>query len=529
MANKPLSMHKIRQILLFLNRSYSERTISRELQISRLTVRRYRESLTLTGLDYDSLLNLSDPELEKLVSGQKENGEEQLDPRKSRFISQAGYFLTELTRIGVTRQLLWEEYRKEEREGYGYSRFCDLLSESSRSRGATMRFEHVPGERMEIDFAGKPLHYVDTETGELIPCPVLVTVLPYSGYGYVEALPDPKIPQVISSLNNTLDYFGGIPMTAKSDNMKQWVIKSCKYEPVFPEALEQWASHNGIGLLASRPYRPKDKPTVENHVHIFYMRIYATLRNRIFTSLPELNAAIREKLDEHHLKDFQKKALSRQEVFLNEEKPLLLPLPDSPYELRHYAKAKVQKNYHILLGEDMHYYSVPHRLIGAQVRVSYCSDHVEVFHNMDRVALHKRSYKKYRFTTELVHMPEAHQAYFKQKGWKPEYYLEQAKECGPSAGEYFQKVMDSKQVIHQAYQSMLGLLRLGKEYGKERLEAACKRALAGNNYNYVTIAKILENNMDMLEETGNNPDYSPPDNPNARGAETFNKRFKNNE
>src|SRR5690606_27627028 len=190
-------------------------------------------------------------------------------------------------------------------------------------------------------------------------------------------------------------------------------------------------------------------------------------------------------------------------VFLNAEKPLLLPLPAGRYELRHYAKAKAQKNYHILLGEDMHYYSVPHRHIGVGVRIAYCSDHVEGFHSMDRVALHRRSYKKYGFTTELLHMPEAHQAYYKQKGWNPEYYLGQAKECGPSATEYFQKVMDSKQVIHQAYQSMLGLLRLGKEYGKKRLEAACKRALAGNVYNYVTIAKILKNNMDMMGEPGN--------------------------
>jgi transposase len=521
-------MHKVRQILLFLNRRFSERAISRELKISRLTIRRYKRSFTLTGLDYESLLNLSDPELEKLVSGQKENIEEPLDPKRSHFISQTGYFFTELTRIGVTRQLLWEEYRKEEPDGFGYSRFCDLLSRASKSRDATMRFEHVPAERMEIDFAGKPLHYVDPGTGELIACPVLVAVLPYSGFGYVEALPNPKLPQVIMALNNTVEYFGGVPLTAKSDNMKQWVTKSCRYEPAFPEALEQWASHNGTGLLASRPYRPKDKPTAENHVHIAYMRIYARLRNRIFTSLPELNAAIREKLAEHHLKDFQKKSFSRQEVFLNEEKHRLLPLPDSPYELRHYAQAKVQKNYHILLGEDRHYYSVPHRLIGLGVKVLYCSDHVEVFHNMDRVALHRRSYKKHDFTTEFVHMPEAHQAYYKQKGWKPEYYLGQAKECGPSATEYFQKVMDSRQVIHQAYQSMLGLLRLGKEYGKKRLEAACKRALAGNVYNYVTIAKILKNNMDMMEEPGNLPDYSPPKNTNARGAETFKKRFKNN-
>lgn len=192
-----------------------------------------------------------------------------LDPRKSRVISQAGYFLTELNRIGVTRQLLWEEYKKEDPDGYGYSRFCELLSEASQVRQATMRFEHRPGEKMEVDFAGKPLHYLDQDTGEMVPCPVLVAVLPYSSYGYLEALPDAKLEQVVGALNNTVLYFGGVTLTTKSANMKQWVTKTCRYEPVFPEMLEQWASHYGTALLAARPRKPKDKPSVENHVHIF--------------------------------------------------------------------------------------------------------------------------------------------------------------------------------------------------------------------------------------------------------------------
>lgn len=525
MANKPISMHRLRQILLFLSRSFSERAISCELSISRISVSRYKSCFLSSGLDYEGLLNLSDTDLEDLVSVSRKEEDKALDPRKTRVISQAGYFLTELTRIGVTRQLLWEEYKKEDPEGYGYSRFCELLSEASQVRQATMRFEHRPGEKMEVDFAGKPLHYLDQDTAEMVACPVLVAVLPYSSYGYLEALPDAKLEQVVGALNNTVLYFGGVTSTTKSDNMKQWVTKTCRYEPVFPEMLEQWASHYGTALLAARPRKPKDKPSVENHVHIFYMRIYATLRNEVFTSLRELNAAIRIKLAEHHKKDFQKKAHSRQEFFEKEEKPLLIPLPGSSYELRHHTKGKVQKNYHVQLGEDKHYYSVPYRLIGADVRLVYCTEHVEIFHNSERVAVHRRSYKKYKCTTELTHMPPAHQAYFRQKGWDLEYYLEQARQCGPSAVAYFQKILDSKTVVHQAYQSMLGLLRLRKEYGSERMEAACKRALQGYIYSYVTVVKILENNMDMAEENPAGGDYSLPKNPTARGGDTFKNRF----
>ena len=527
MANKPLKMDKVRQILLLLDRSFSERAISRELKISRVTVHRYRETFQSTELDYKSLVNLTDEELDKLVS-KKDSEPPVLDPRKRRFLNQASYFLEELNNprlVGVTRQLLWEEYCKEDPDPYGYSRFCDLLSEAAQVNGATMRFEHVAGEKLEVDFAGKSLHYVDPETGELISCPVLVAALPYSGYGYVEALPNATLPQVIKALNNCLDYFGGVPLTVKSDNMKQWVSKSCRYEPTFPEALEQWASHNRTGLLAARPYRPKDKPTAENHVYTAYLRVYAKIRTGTFTTLKELNEAIREKLVEHHGKGFQKKAFSRREVFLSEEKPALLPLPKTPYQLKHYARAKVQKNYHIVLGEDRHYYSVPYRLIGKQVNLAYCTDHVEVFLELERVALHRRNFKKNGHTTLFEHMPPSHQHYYKQQGWDKDYYLGRAAECGPSTVAYFKKLMESKPVIHQAYQSLVGLVRLAKKHGGQRMEAACQRALNGHRFTYRTIEQILTNNMEQAELPFPS-DYTLPENPNVRGAENYKKQFK---
>lgn len=520
MANKPVSMHKIRQILLFLNQRYSERAISRELKISRKTVSHYSALFTESGVGHTGLLNLSDSELESLVGLNKKVGPESLDPRKGHFLTLSNYFLDELKRVGVTRLLLWEEYVKECPEGFQYSRFCDLLTEVSKVKQATMHFEHTPAERLEVDFAGSTLHYTDPSTGELIACPVLVAVLPYSGYGYVEALPNASLPQVVKALNNCLDYLGGAPLTAKSDNMKQWVTKSCKYEPVFSEMISQWASHNHIGLLASRIYKPKDKPSVESHVNIAYQRIYARIRNDVFLSLAQLNKAIKHNQEEHHRKNFQKKTFSRLERFTAEEKPKLQPLPGDPYLFKHYTKGKVQKNYHVILGEDWHFYSVPYRLIGKEVRLAYCSDHVEIYYNLVRVALHRRNYKKHDHSTADEHMPPAHQAYRRQMGWSPDYYLKKAEENGPFTLEFFKKVMESKAVIHQAYQSCLGLIRLGKDYGDTRLEAACKRALKGSKYTYGVIAGMLENNMDKLEQEFSD-DFKPPLHNNTRGSKAY--------
>jgi transposase len=517
MANKPLSMIKIRQVLLFLERGASQRTIEKEVRISRRTIAGYLLKFTQTGIDFKELLKRSDLELEQILGLLKPVVSEDIDPRKVHFNNLISYFSKELNRTGVTRLLLWEEYIKEYPEGFQYSRFCELLQDQEKVNNAVMHFAHTPAKLLEVDFAGDMLHYVDTSTGELIACPVYVAILPFSGYGYVEALPDAKLPQVVKALNHTIEYFGGVPLTVKSDNMRQWVSKSCKYEPVFTDMLEQWANHNNIALLAARPYKPKDKPSVENNVKITYRRIYASLRNDIFHSLAELNKAIREKLDYHHQLNFQKKVYSRLELFKSEEKTLLQPLPESPYSIRHYTKAKVQKHYHVLVGEDWHFYSVPYRYIGKEVRIAYDQGVVEIYYDAQR--------KVHTGITPAmvipVSRPERHQIIKNQRGWSPEYYLKKAAENGPNTFEFFKKVMNSKLIIDQSYTACLGLLRLMSSYGSLRMEAACKRGLRGHKFSYGVIKNILVNNMDLLEEEA--PiEFRIPEHSNIRGPEAYN-------
>jgi transposase len=514
-------MHKIRQILLFLERGVSQRAIEKEVKITRKTIALYLGKFLQTGVDFSELLKRSDQQLEQVLGLIKPLVPEDADPRKVHFNSLVEYFNKELSRTGVTRLLLWEEYISEYPSGFQYSRFCELLQDQMKLNNAVMHFVHYPAKLLEVDFAGDVLHYVDASTGELIACPVYVAVLPFSGYGYVEALPDAKLPQVVKALNNTLDYLGGVPLSVKSDNMRQWVSKSCKYEPAFTDMLETWANHNNIALLAARPYKPKDKPSVENNVKITYRRIYAALRNHTFHSLAELNKAIREKLNQHHQVNFQKKIFSRQELFDSQEKALMQPLPESAYSIRHYTKAKVQKHYHVLVGEDWHFYSVPYRYIGKEVRIAYCSDTVEIYYDGQRIAVHIRNYTSHGYTSVKEHMPERHQAITRQRGWSPEYYLKKAEDNGPYTLEFFKKVMDSKLVIDQSYPSCIGLLRLMGGYGPIRMEAACKRGLRGHKFSYTAIKNILDNNMDMLEEE-TATEFRIPAHNNLRGPEAYN-------
>lgn len=522
MSNKMISMQLVRNLLQSLDKGFSLRHISRELKLSRKTVTLYATRLQSSGYSFTELRQFDDALLASYVyapiSIDAVNSSQ--DTRKQDFLSRIDYFISELKRTGVTRLLLWQEYSKDNAQSFGYTQFCVLLSNHRRSKDLSMHLDHKPGEVVMVDFAGDNISYIDKATGELIECPVLVCMLPYSGFSFVVALTNASIPQLVKALNQCLASFEGVPFTLKTDNMKQIVYKSCRYEPTFSEVLQQWSLHYNIDLVTARVAKPKDKALVENEVKLTYQRVYAPLRDKQFFSLAELNAAIEEQTELHHTKLFQRKKYSRKMCFETEEKSLLQPLPSGSFELKHRARAKVQKNYHITLGEDWHHYSVPYQLVSKTVIAVYDTDVVEIYLEHQRIAFHKRSYKPHGHTTERQHMPEGHQRYYEQKGWTADYFLNLAQTIGTHTHQYVQGVLKGKHFTEQTYNACRGLFRLGKDYGPERLEAACKRALSGNNYNYHTIRNILLNNLDNQSlEQGDL--FRMPDHDNVRGPQAY--------
>lgn len=521
MANQVISMQQIRTLIQLLEKRFSLRAISTQLDISRQAVTQYTTRLKGSKHTLEELRLLSDSDLANVVYAPAPEITYPDKARRLDFVTRIPYFLAELKRTGVTRMLLWEEYRKEYINPYGYTQFCTILKEESRGLQATMHLVHTPAAMVMVDFAGDKMSYVDHSTGEIVYCPVLVCVLPFSKYTFAMALADATIPQVIKALNTCLQYFGGVPLSLKTDNMKQVVTKSCRYEPLFTEVLGQWALHNNLTLLATRIAKPKDKGAVENEVKIAYQRIYAPVRDEIFSSLLELNAAIQNQLKLHNEKLFQLKDHSREQQFMLEEGALLQPLPPDIFVIKHQAIAKVQKNYHITLGENYHHYSVPYQFIGKQVSAVYDTDHVEVYYQQQRIALHRRSYKKHDFTTIGDHMPASHQQFYEQQGWTPVYFLEQASRIGDSVHQYMDEVLKSRAYTEQTYNACRGILRLHNQYGTSRLQAACARALNGSVFNYRTIQNILVANQDKIGYTDQSDLFRPPEHSNLRGPGSY--------
>jgi transposase len=519
---KPILMHQIRRIIELQMQGLPIRHTTRVTGLSRNTIREYIRRITATDLSLQDALALNDSDLSSIVYGDtlaKGVAGRNVDERHEVLKSKLDKYCSELGRHGVTRQLLWEEYRKEHPEGYGYTQFCEYLRQHTRIDQAVMHFVHRPAECLQIDFAGTKLGYVEPSTGEWITCEVLVCVMPFSHYLYVEALPSQKQAPFIAGLVRCLDFLGGVPWSVKVDNMRTAVLRSNRYEPIFTEAMQYFAEHYGTAALAARVGKPRDKASVEKAVDLSYKHVYAPLRNQIFKSIQELNTGIAKQVLLFNNRPFRNKVGTRRQMFEQHEKPLLKTLPSSVYEIKNTTESKVGKNYHVIVGEDRHSYSVPYKLIGKRLKIIYTADSVEIYHNLSRVALHKRNYTHYGHTTNLEHQPVKHQHVTEQSGWDDEYFLRSASCIGQSVLEVMRRMLASRLIEVQTYNSCLGILKLGKAYGSDRLEAACLRLISAPRINYGMVKNVLQNNLDKLTPQQIIPD--PPGHTQIRGPEHY--------
>jgi transposase len=518
MANKTTPMLQIRRILQLKSQGKSNRDIARELHKSRNNVNAYVKRIEDSGRVLHDLLKLTDEELSSLLY--ISSPPVPADWRCTELMNRVQYLSDELRKPHATRIILWEEYRQKVPDGYGYTQFCEHLNRYLEPQKAVMHFEHEPAASMMFDFAGDTLSLVDKETGEITKHPVLVCVLPFSAFTYVEVLRSAKRELLLKALNNAFSYFGGVPLAAKTDNMTQIVKKANRYEPSFDELSEQWAAHYGCALMAARVRKPRDKASVESHVNVAYNRIYAPLRNKIFYTIDQANEAFGEQMDNLNARNLQRQNYSRRDRFNLHEKPHLLPLPPEPFIPKTKVLAKVQRNYHVTLGQDWHHYSVHHKYLGKTVQIVYDTQNVEIYLDLVRLACHRRNYHKNGHTTLVEHMPPNHRFIASIKGWDPEYFLEKAARVGSCTHKVVTKVLEQKRLVEQTYNSCLGISRLSEKYGNDRLEAACKRALAGYKVTYTMVKDILERNLDKAP-VQDDLFATIPDHENIRGPASY--------
>ena len=296
----------------------------------------------------------------------------------------------------LTIQHLHENYKREHPDGYGYTQFKKAIRDYQYAHNLSFHNTYMPGEEMQIDFAGDALWLTDPLTGEITSVVVLVCTLPFSGMAYAKALPDASMEYFFGGLSDAFSYFGGTVRRAKSDNMKQWVKKNDRYEPVFTDAALEWAAYYDTTLEACRVRKPRDKGSVEGAVRKIYNAIYAPLHDEVISDLNSMNSRISELLDDFNSKPSKVTGRSRFDIFEEEEKPSLGELPDTPFPFRYRKEVKLSGNYHVQVAGRK--YSVPYQYVGQHLTVVWDIDTVEVYAGNTRISTHDRNGIKDPFT-----------------------------------------------------------------------------------------------------------------------------------
>ncbi|MDP1845017.1 MAG: IS21 family transposase [Sediminibacterium sp.] len=510
-------MSKIRQILRLYSQGNSKLAINRLTGISRNTLKKYIRDYKALNLNIIEIEELSDYDLEELFSQFKQH-QPCLTDKARNLIALFPEINKQLKRKGVTQFMLWEQYRIRHPDGLSSSQFSYYYAIWKQQVNPVMHVDHKVGDKLYVDYAGEKLQIVDPQTGELKDVEVFVAILGCSQLTYVEASYSQQKEDLIASCERCLHYIGGVPTALVTDNLKSAVTKSSKYEPIINEDFADFADHYSITVLPTRAYKPRDKSLVEGAVKIIYTRIYAKIRDGVYHSLAELNAAIQIVLEQHNNMLLKGRQYSRRQQFEEIERPVLNALAPLKYEFKQQHFATVMKNGHVCLGPDKHYYSVPYRYIGKKVKLLYSVHRVEVYYSYERIACHERLKSPYSYTTDKEHLASTHRFV---SDWSPERFLSWAASIDQTVQEYIHCILNKKQHVEQAYKSCTGILAMAKRYGNLRLINACKRSIEYDMYSYRAIDMILKRGLDHQDETSSATQLMP-DHSNIRGQHYYN-------
>ena len=508
MPAKRLSMRKIKEVLrLKWANGLSDRKIARSCGIGRPTIKKYLLKAEQAGLSWPLPDDWDDARLEQCLFPEPSK-----DSLVERGLPDWVVVHQEMKQKSVTLFLLWQEYRERYPQGYQYSWFCSQYRLWLGKQDWVMRQTHRAGEKLFVDYAGQTVPVVDRDSGEIRDAQIFVAVLGASNYTYAEATWTQALPDWIASHQRTFAYLGRTPEVVVPDNLLAGVSKAHRYEPDINPTYQDLAIHYGVAIVPARVRRPKDKAKVEVGVQIVERWILAALRHQTFFSLAELNQAIQTLLVRLNQRPFKKLPGSREQLFKTLDYPALNPLPATPYVYAQWKKVRVHIDYHVEVAG--HYYSVPYTLIKQTLDARLTQQTIELFYRGKRVASHVRSRQKGRYTTLQQHMPPAHKNY---AGWSPQRFRQWAEKIGAATTQVITTILSSRRHPQQGYRACLGILRLAKTYGPERLEAASERALTLGTCRYKSIESILKNHLDSQPLQQTTAQHLPQHHDNIRG------------
>jgi transposase len=517
MSNKTIEMFIIRQILRLYASGRGTKYISQATGVARNTVKKYLYRYVLLQKSLEQIEAMSDAQLAKhfLVKEKIEVTNNRLADLEPLLPSLASM----LKKRGITKAMVYEQYKLQCPDGYMSSSFLDKLNAFTSAGKPSMKMTHKAGDKMFVDFTGKKLQLVDATTGEIKELEVFVAILGCSQLTFVMAVYSQQKEDFILGCETALHFYGGVPLAIVPDNLKSAVTRASKYEAKLNDYFAAFAEHYHTFGFPARTYKPKDKALVEGAVKIIYTTIFSKIDQKVYHQLADINQDILLYLKIHNDAKLTGETYSRMQQFIELEKQILQPLNPYPFELMTVQLSTVNKYGHVLLSVDKRYYSVPFKLIGLRLKIKYTTSKVEVYQNNDVVAVHDRYYGKgYKYVTLQDHLATQHK-YLSE--WNPQKFMATATAISEVVAQYIGKILAREMYPEQSYKSCSGVLSFAKRVGNTRLTNACKRADSYGVYNYGIIDQILRSKADQIPVDDEIINPYMPSHDNIRGQHYY--------
>lgn len=389
-----------------------------------------------------------------------------------------------LPKKGETIKHLWRKYdavgtvtgeNGTAEHPYSYRQFCKIFSDWCETRNVTSRIPRYPAQNCELDFGGMVLYLKNRLTGEhSTKVTIFVATMSYSNYCYAQGIIRTNIQNWISVNNNALQYFGGVTPVITNDNCKVAVIKNTDWiDPVMNKDFQVWANHNNTVLLPAKVKSPRWKPHVESSARVINEHILIDMQEMTFFTLEQLNTVLWGKMDELNSLPLTGRDCSRWELFTQDEKKHLLPLPAKAYQYLERERVRVYQDFHIRFSES--FYSLPKKYVKQKVEIRAASDTLHIYTEAETfICSWNRSYVRGQWMTNPDHLPQKYREYLQ---WSKPNFQQWASKIGPYTRTVINTQFDRVNFPVQAFRTCQGILSFSKRHSPIALESCCQQAV----------------------------------------------------
>jgi transposase len=479
-------MATIREVLYQYSKGNSQRLISRSLDISRDTVRKY---ITLANQENFSTL-VSDDTLNKIAIRVEEILYQNEQKPKAPTISTLSGYKEEIegwlnqsniTHTQIQRLLLKEGVNVSPRSINRY-----IAKEFPKIPKNTIHMKTSPGQEGQVDFGYVGM--MNDKSGEMRKTYAFVMCLSHSRYRYVEFVSSQDQRSWAQLHINAFQFFGGVPCRIILDNLKAGVIKPDIYDPTLNETYSELSRFYGFTIDPAKVYKPEHKGKVERSIRIVKEQLIA---GKSYRNISDANTeAIQWCKHEISHRVCSTTGAMPIDIFLLEERSELLAIPTGNFDIPVWTVCKVHKDHHFTTMKN--FYSVPTQYIGEKITVRIGLKTVSAYFKHEIIKTHPRNHATGQWITDEKDYSKS--ALYHLEGTR-DICIASAKEIGEATGQVITKILTSAGKIH--LRKAQGILRLANSYSADRLELACLRASAYDNYTYNAISNILKNKLDQ--------------------------------